>query len=44
MINPPELPIRDAGTGVNDGALPLPFETGEMVHTCPYITVPYAIS
>jgi len=29
MTNPLELPIRDAGTGVNDGALPpLPFETG----------------
>ena len=29
MINLPELPIRDAGTGVNDEALPFVFWKGE---------------
>jgi len=38
MMNPPELPIRDAGTRVNDGALPSCFWKGEAtVQTFPYI-------
>jgi len=40
MNNPPELTIRDDGTGVNDGALPpCLLKGGATVHTCPYITV-----
>jgi len=41
MINPPELTVRDAGTRVNDGALPsCLLKRRAMGHTCPYITVP----
>jgi len=40
MTNPLELPIRDAGTGVNDGALPPCLLKREATgHTCPYTTV-----